>query len=471
VPVCRGANVISTKDLKRLRNLHALVIGSSSAGERDAAWRKLDALLKRIGKTWNDVPWFLLHDKEQTNPDPDPRDAAAASHQNPFESFDPLTTVTGILEKHAYLEPHQSVAIGGWIIHTYIYNRFMVTPRLYITGPMENLGKTVVLDICEQLVAHPKKTGNPSAAVLYHYLDWNPGSTWLVDESDNLDISGTLLSVINNGYRKGGTIDRLMKGEPKKFDVFAPLALAGIGTLPPPTLSRCHVIRMRRHPRSAPPLLRFDLGNADIMQNLNIVYSHIKHWVGKVERGEIVLNHEPVMPDQLHGRIADNWRPLISIADACSPEWGTRVRDAAIAFARSAYENENILVVLLAHIREIFDGRHVIPNVPAVDRLFGKVLTDALNDRDDAPWSEWRGVKGDRPAHRMSQPELSSLLWDYFQIKSGSVWPLRRHDTGAKSAKGYKRKQFEQTWADYCDGDADPGTPAQPNKIRHLRSL
>ena len=74
-------------------------------------------------------------------------------------------------------------------------------------------------------------------------------------------------------------------------------------------------------------------------------------------------------------RLADNWRSLIAVADACSPAWGALTREAAVAFSKSCHD-EDILVVLLQHILEVFDAC-------GVDRLASKTLVDALVDMDD----------------------------------------------------------------------------------------
>jgi hypothetical protein len=51
---------IIRNDRKRVRDLHAM-LGSSNPQEQATARRKLEVLLKRLGKTWNDLP-ELLHD-------------------------------------------------------------------------------------------------------------------------------------------------------------------------------------------------------------------------------------------------------------------------------------------------------------------------------------------------------------------------------------------------------------------------
>ena len=35
---------------------------------------------------------------------------------------------------------------------------------------------------------------------------------------------------------------------------------------------------------------------------------------------------DPTMPDGVHGRAADNWRPLLAIADLAGAEWPERAR-------------------------------------------------------------------------------------------------------------------------------------------------
>jgi hypothetical protein len=137
-------------------------------------------------------------------------------------------------------------------------------------------------------------------------------------------------------------------------------------------------------------------------------------------------------------------------------------REAAVAFA-CAQQDEDAQVLLLHDIRAIFDAR-------GVDRLFSKTLVAALNDLDDSPWSEWRGIHGNQQPRRLSPGELATLLAP-FGIRPRTIWPLHR-TADTKSGKGYMRSQFEQAWHSYCDGDAaDDGTASQSSTVRHLRSV
>ena len=83
--------------------------------------------------------------------------------------------------------------------------------------------------------------------------------TLLIDEADNLELStkAVLRAVLNSGHRKGGSVMRFVNGQPRRFATFAPIALASIGALTLPLMSRCIRIPMVRHDGTR-PLRRFD---------------------------------------------------------------------------------------------------------------------------------------------------------------------------------------------------------------------
>src|SRR5262249_44581177 len=155
---------------------------------------------------------------------------------------------------------------------------------------------------------------------------------------------------------------------------------------------------------------------------------------------EVRLEQDPVMPTGLNNRLADNWRPLLAIADTFGPEWGRLAREAAVAFARE-HHDENAQVLLLQDIRDVFDARDV-------DRLFSAALVDALNNIEDAMWSEWRGLHGNQQPRCLSPGELARLLAP-FGVRPRTIWLLPR-GPDSRSAKGYYRAQFVQAWASFC---------------------
>src|SRR4051794_29644161 len=154
-------------------------MGSANEAESSAARRKLEALLKKLGKSWNDLPELLTPDAP-TGRQPDPRDAADLS-SHPFDTYPAADTVRGIIEKYVVLEPHEAVAVALWAIHTHVFGKFMVSPRLLLTSPVRNCGKTTLLSVLDRLVARPERSDNITAAGVYAAIT-NLQCTLLIDE-------------------------------------------------------------------------------------------------------------------------------------------------------------------------------------------------------------------------------------------------------------------------------------------------
>jgi hypothetical protein len=422
------------------------MLGSDNPGERENARRMLDEELTRHKKTWNDLPELLATGTTQHDDHAYEEPLGNTRTGRPA----PLDLIRHILQRHLHLKEHQFVALTLWIAHTFVYFRFAITPRLALVSPVRGCGKTTVLNLVKALGFKTRKTDNTTAAVLFRLIDRNH-PTMLLDEVDNQDLAtnSTLRAVITSGHHYEGMTSRYLDGQVVEFSTFAPLALAAIGRLPFPILHRSIVLHMERIPAAA-GLLRFDpKTNEAQKQDCNTVYREMINWTRQCQ-----LNLDPLIPEGLRNRPADNWRPLLSIADAGSPAWGDAARVAAVALSKG--QDEDLAVLLLSDIRDIFDRR------PTTDRFPSAVLVAELNELSDARWNEWRGPRDDQATRRLSQSELARVL-SPFGIKPNSIWPLRR-GTKTKSSKGYYRKQFEAAWASYCDG-----TAAQPSNVRYLR--
>ena len=419
----------------RLLKLHAL-LGSDNAGERDTARIKIDELLAKHKKTWNDLLELLAGDDQGDDLDEPPTAPATTPA--------PLDLIHHILERHLHLTEHQLVAVTLWIAHSFVFRRFAITPRLVAVSPVKGCGKTTLLNIIKALGFKTRKVDHITAAVLFRLIDRDRAAL-LLDEVDNADLlnNPAMRSVINSGHHCDGTVMRYLEGESREFSTFAPLALAAIGKLPMPVMHRSVVINMERSPVRLP---RFDPKTIRDQQiDCETVYRQTFDWAVSCP-----VNLDPPLPEELRNRAADNWRVLIAIADAC-PGWGELAREAAIAL--SGNQDEDLAVTLLEDVRTIFDRQ------PAIDRLTSALIVAELNEMTDAAWSEWRGPRGDQSPRRLSQGQLALMLAP-FGVRPRTIWPVRRA-AGDKSAKGYFRRDFESPWASYC-----AGTPARGGNIR-----
>jgi Protein of unknown function (DUF3631) len=156
---------------------------------------------------------------------------------------------------------------------------------------------------------------------------------------------------------------------------------------------------------------------------------------------------DPAVPDTLNDRAADNWRPLLAIADLAGATWPSRAREAACILSGEGHDTA-VNIELLADLQRAFGDADVMRSADIV----AKLVADP-----ERPWAEW---KHGRP---LTQKQLAGLLKP-FGIISGTVDP-----PGLSSGKGYKRVWFEETWAAYLPGQhtsPPSGTQSEAPKRR-----
>jgi hypothetical protein len=200
-------------------------------------------------------------------------------------------------------------------------------------------------------------------------------------------------------------------------------------------------------------LRRLDLNDINCTEPLDRIYAQIRGWARYVK-----LDPNPKLPRELRNRDADNWRPLIAIADSFGTGWGKIARMAAVFFAQGPRE-EDVVVMLLRDIRRVFDAR-------GLDRITGKALLVTLHELEDTDWSEFHGIKGDAGPHKLRASELRAMLRS-LSIGTRSVWP-RKGAPEDRSAKGYFRSDFEPAWRAYLDDEegAETGKSAKVIALR-----
>jgi hypothetical protein len=132
-------------------------------------------------------------------------------------------------------------------------------------------------------------------------------------------------------------------------------------------------------------------------------------------------NADPRIPEALANRPADNWRPLLAIADAAAGKWRQRAEDAALSLAGST-DDDDKGVELLSDIRRVFD----------LEWLGAKALRERLIELEEAPWSEY---SSGRP---ISPKAIANLLKPYC-IKSKKE----------RDGNRYYRADFKEAWEAY----------------------
>ena len=285
------------------------------------------------------------------------------------------------------------------------------------------------------LVANPDNSSHVTPSVLIRTIA-NDTPTLFMDEIDAQFKSGKenaeyIRGILNAGYSRGGTISISVPNgnswEPKKFNVFCPKVFAGIGNRLPDTVrDRSILITMRR---SAPNEHRERFSHRKSPPTLKPLHDEFSEWA--IEAVPILVDAEPVLPEELSDRAADIWEPLFAIADLAGGDWPERSRAAALVLSAGVnVEDGSLGVLLLKDIKAVLDAT-------GKDRIFTADLLTALCAIDVAPWGDLHGsgkpIDGRRLARELKKYEISS---DDVRI-----------DETVK--KGYMREWFVDAWNRY----------------------
>jgi hypothetical protein len=340
--------------------------------------------------------------------------------------------VLAVINGHVDVTADEALAIALWILLTHHADKFEYSPRLALLSPVKGCGKTTVLKALRHLCMRPRLMNSVTPALIYRVID-REHPTLLIDEGDNLglNINPTIRTIMNSGHNVGSSVGRVIKGEPKEYDTFGPLAIGAIGTLPLTLMDRSIIVHMEKSQRR--DLRRLDPYSPNI-KVVDAVYREICKWA----RTPQLTNIDAILPGD-RTRHADNWRPLIAVADGFGKAWGRKARAAASAYKLN-YSDDDLRVILLTDIRTAFDRLNV-------DRIASKQLVVEVRAINDL----WDACPGPRGTHTLTTGSMAALLRPFRPaIRSVTIWrPSRKRGDSTGSGKGYLRSAFATAWAKY----------------------
>ena len=421
---------LSDSEHKRMVDLWRVAYNpSSELGEKNNAFAALKGLQRDLalrGPVLSDADIAFICEAT-INAD------SAPSEEPP----DALRQIIGLFDELHIIFPSRAHAlvVALWILHTWVFEMFLHSPRLLVQSSEPECGKTTLFMCLEQLVRNGDYSDDFTPATLYRQLRNHPDTTFLFDEVDNSSLwapDRLLRKVANAGHRQGGNVRRVIDNDIIRLPCFAPLAMAGIAKLkfPAPLLTRSIVVDLEQ---------RLEEGRDEIepdnpkCANARIA---IADWASTFQRRQNVR-----VP--FSGRAGNNWRVHVEIAESLG--YGETARAVARAIHRP---EDNPVVVLLSDIRKVFEGRKI-------DRVWTEV--DLLPALREFGWDEFWGLSDDEDPHPLTRAELYRLLKPK-KIRSQPVW--KRVGGQRVCNKGFVRAQFEAIWRELF-----PGTASQFNKI------
>jgi putative DNA primase/helicase len=243
-----------------------------------------------------------------------------------------------------------------------------------------------------------------------------------------LNENGDLRGVLNSSHNRDGAFVVRTVGddhEPRKFSTWCAKAITCIGKLPPTLADRAIEVRLvRKLPGESAE--RFSQQKPAIKGLCGTLARRAARWAA--DHVMTLQAADPAIPAGLHNRAADNWLPLLAVADAIGGHWPETARRIAMAASKADASDDSPAVQLLSDIREVFRERNN-------QRIASSELAAALAGMEHRPWAEWKG----KP---ITAAAVARLLKP-FGIEPHGV------RIGDQTPKGYHAAQFQDAFARY----------------------
>ena len=393
----------------------------------------------------------------------------------PVDGTELLDDLAKTVGEHVIMTKEQAWCVAVWVMTTHAFAAAVIAAKLWITSAVLRSGKTRLMRVLKHLVARPETAEYITPSAIFRLID-RDRPTLLLDEVDTfIADSEDLRGLINGGFERDGSIVISVPSEdgwePKRFSIFCPQALAGLGKLDPTNADRSFRIALERKPPGTrvKRLRRRDIGP------LVELAMKAERWAA--DNIELLEDADPEIPKGLNDRAADAWELCLAIADLCGGHWPKQARKAALAISGDGTAvDESVGIELLSDIRDIFNLKEELDQTPdakvrdqviarakELDRITSADLVRALVDMEGRPWPEYSRGK------ELTATQLAVLLKP-FHIAPGLIRvitpgggagkPQKKPESGLSLvARGYKRNQFRKAFARYLPPLPDVPTP------------
>lgn len=350
------------------------------------------------------------------------------------------------IRRYIVVSEEQAVIMAAWILHTYVFDAFEVTPYLFISSPEKGSGKSTLLRILKAVSCRARSSSGMSGAALARVVEASCPTLFL-DEIDaqmngNKETAENIRGILNSGYEPEGVYTRCVGKDfaVKDFPTFCPKCLAGIGELWDTVSDRSIIIEMRR---KLPGETVEPDRKVAVKAAAAPIKARLEEWAAR-GAAELLRSIHPTPISGFNPRQNDIAEVLLAIAQLAEGEWSQRLTQGLKVVCKATRASEaSIGVTLLSDIRAVFYERKT-------DTVSSKVMSGCLCEIEGRPWAEWSHGRG------LSANNLAR------QLKGFGIYPLKVR-FGDSTAQGYRREDFENDWSRYCPLPiAQTGTAEQP---------
>jgi putative DNA primase/helicase len=352
------------------------------------------------------------------------------------------------IKRHMAISDEYAATAVLWAAHVHVFDLFSHTPRLGISAPDAECGKTVLLShMVGNLIPKPQHTENISPAPFFRLAELHRPS-FLIDEADVFFRQDSdLIGAINGGWEPHGGVIRCIGDdhEPRHFSTHCPVAIGGIRLekiLPATTISRAIMIPLQR---AMPDEITEVYDSKKHLEGLRDIGRKLARW--SHDKRALIAGYEPTMPEKAINRRADKWRPLFTVAQVAGGHWPQRAISAFLAEERDDSKKMSTSQQLLSDIREVIKPHE---NNIATDELITR-----LCNLDESIWEGYNFKERDNDRRCVQPRQLSELLRGY-KIKPSTI------RIGGHTPKGYKVIDLNNAFKRYLPPILS-ATPPQPS--------
>lgn len=393
---------------------------------RDAESKKLGV---RVATLDGEVEKLRPHDSADTGQGSSIEFPDVEPWPEPVDGASLLDEIRDTMRRYIVAPDTVLTASALFALHTHAFDLGDVSPILFITGPTKRCGKSKLSSLMSRFVNRPLAVSSASAPGMYRVIELHHPSL-LVDETDAfMHGDEQLRGLVNSGHTREaafhlGCVAVGDNFEPRRWSTWTPKVFSGIGRLAETIEDRAIIVRMKRRHKGEPvERLRYKTRFDDLRRKCAQFVA---------DNADAIRTADPAIPQALNDRAADNWTPLLALADLAGGHWPETARKAALELSGNGEDTETLGIggQLLADIRRAFDDAHA-------DKLSSEDLCKRLADMEGHPWAEWG--KQRKP---ISKNQLAKQLAD-FGVSSRDV----RGEGGVK--KGYLREDFDDAFDRY----------------------
>lgn len=330
--------------------------------------------------------------------------------------------IKSAIEKYVVLPVGAPEAVALFVLHAHAHDAAQFSPILAVVSPEIRCGKTTMLGVLGALTPRPLPTSNITPAALYRIVGQH-SPTLLIDEGETFLLrNAELRGIVNSGHNRSGAVITRTDGI---FRTWSPKVIALIGSPPDTLADRSIFIRLQRK-------LRTDVTerlDVEGIASLDDLRHRAAAWTA--ENFGRLKAADPVMPMEIVDRVADNWRPLLAIADAAGGHWPVTARRAAVLLSSDPEDSGSPGEMLFRDIRAAYGGGQT-------DRVESAAVVAVLAALEHRPW-------GDRHSGlHLTVNKLAAML------KPFDIRPKVLRFGSQRLARGYLLAQFDDAFRRYA---------------------